>query len=87
MSGPALRPAGLKAVREARAGTDAPIFGVGGILSPTDAVAYARAGANLVQIGTATFAKPSAGPALVRGLRRWGAQNGVARWDELGASA
>ena len=35
MSGPALRPAGIRAVREARAVTDVPIFGVGGrLLTP-----------------------------------------------------
>lgn len=83
MSGPALRPAALKAVREARSGTDAPIAGVGGVLAPEDAVAFARVGAQLVQMGTATFALPTAAPKLVRGLRRWGRRAGVAHWDEL----
>lgn len=83
MSGPALRPAGLHAVRQARAVTDVPILGVGGILGPADAVAYARAGARLVQVGTATFASPRAGTDLVRGLQRWGRRRGVAEWSEL----
>jgi len=83
MSGPALRPSGLRAVREARAHTDLPLFGVGGILAPEDAVAYARAGANMVQMGTATFAAPRAGIDLARRLARWGRRNGVSAWDDL----
>lgn len=83
MSGPGLRPAGVWAVREARARTDAPIFGVGGVFGSADAVGYARAGANLVQMGTATFASPRASTDLVAGLRRWGRRNGVAAWDDL----
>lgn len=83
MSGPAVRPAALKAVREARSGTDAPIVGVGGVLAPEDAVAFARVGAGLVQMGTATFALPTAAPKLVRGLAAWGRRNGVSRWDDL----
>ncbi|MDA0329729.1 MAG: dihydroorotate dehydrogenase [Gemmatimonadetes bacterium] len=83
MSGPGLRPAGLRAVREARAHTDVPLLGVGGVLAPQDAVAYARAGANLVQMGTASFAAPRASAAVIRGLKRWGARQGVASWDDL----
>ncbi len=84
MSGPALRPLGLKAVATGRAATGLPIFGVGGILAADDAVAYARAGATLVQMGTATFAAPRAAERLVRDLRRWGSKHGVATWTELG---
>jgi dihydroorotate dehydrogenase (NAD+) catalytic subunit len=84
MSGPGLRPAGLRAVREARTATALPIFGVGGVLAAPDAVAYARAGADLVQMGTATFAAARAAPALIRGLERWGRRHGVTSWrDEL----
>jgi dihydroorotate dehydrogenase (NAD+) catalytic subunit len=83
MSGPALRPAGLRAVREARAHTDLPLFGVGGVFAPQDAVAYARAGANMVQMGTASFAAPRAGLDLADGLKRWGRRHGVSAWDDL----
>jgi dihydroorotate dehydrogenase (NAD+) catalytic subunit len=83
MSGAALRPAGLRAVTEARAHTGLPILGVGGVLAPEDAVAYGRAGAALVQLGTANFAAPRAGPGLVRAIERWGRRHGVVSWDEL----
>jgi dihydroorotate dehydrogenase (NAD+) catalytic subunit len=83
VSGPALRPAGLRAVREARLATDLPLLGVGGVLAPADAVAYARAGASLVQVGTASFAAPRAGERLAAGLARWGRRHGIESWDDL----
>lgn len=83
VSGPALRPSGLRAVREARGHTDLPLLGVGGVARAEDAVAYARAGATLVQMGTASFALPSAGPRLVRELERWGRRRGIDSWDAL----
>lgn len=83
VSGPALRPAGIRAVSEACSATSLPVFGVGGIFGPEDAVAYARAGATLVQMGTATFAAPRASTDLIAGLRRWGRRHGVGSWDEL----
>lgn len=83
VSGPALRPIALRAVREARARTHLPILGVGGVLAPRDAVAFARCGASLVQVGTATFAHPRAAAALVRGIGQWGRRTGVAAWTDL----
>jgi dihydroorotate dehydrogenase (NAD+) catalytic subunit len=83
VSGPAVRPVGLRAVAEARAHTELPLVGVGGVFAPPDAVAYARAGASLVQMGTASFADPRAGERVVRGLERWGRRRGVSSWDDL----
>ena len=68
MSGPALRAVGLRAVAEARGVTDLPIIGVGGILNSDDALRYLVAGASLIQLGTATFARPRAAETIVRGL-------------------
>lgn len=83
VSGPAVRPIGLHAVARARAHSTLPLLGVGGVFAPADAVAYARAGASLVQIGTASFADPRAGQRLAAGLERWGRRHGVAAWDDL----
>ncbi|MGB0543765.1 MAG: dihydroorotate dehydrogenase [Longimicrobiales bacterium] len=85
VSGPALRPSGIRAVREARSNTSLPLLGVGGVLAPEDAVAYGRAGAALVQMGTATFAAPRASTDLIAGLGRWGRRHGVSAWDDLRA--
>ncbi|MGD2047362.1 MAG: dihydroorotate dehydrogenase [Gemmatimonadota bacterium] len=83
VSGPAVRPIGLRAVAEARAHTTLPLIGVGGVFAPVDAVAYARAGASLVQVGTASFAAPRAGQKIATGLEGWGRRHGVASWDDL----
>jgi dihydroorotate dehydrogenase (NAD+) catalytic subunit len=83
MSGPALRPAGLLAVRRARQATHLPLLGVGGIGNASDAVAYARAGASLVQVGTASFADPRSGEHIVQELGRWGRRHGVPTWQSL----
>ncbi len=84
VSGPALFPMGIRAVKEARAVTGLPILGVGGVLSVSDAVAYRRVGADLIQMGTATFAAPRAAEGLISGLMRWGKDSDVSSWSELG---
>lgn len=83
VSGPALRPVGLLAVRTAHGSTSLPLVGAGGVARAEDAVAYARAGASLVQVGTASFADPRAGVRIADGLVRWGRANGAARWTDL----
>lgn len=83
MSGPALRPTGLLAVRKARIATHLPLVGVGGVANAADAVAYARSGASLVEVGTASFADPRSGERIVRELTRWGNAHRVASWQEL----
>lgn len=78
VSGPALRPIGVRAVAEARAATELPILGVGGVLRAEHAVDYLRAGATLVQVGTASFAAPRAAERIVRRLPGALARGGVA---------
>ena len=83
MSGSALRPAGIRAVREAARSTTLPLIGLGGVSTAEDAVSYARAGASLVQVGTASFALPTAGLRIARDLARWGRRHGVGAWSDL----
>lgn len=71
VSGPAVLPVGVNAVWQARRRVDVPIIGVGGIRSGEDAVQYLLAGANLVQVGTASFADPRAALRVLSGLRRY----------------
>lgn len=77
MSGPALRPAGLRAVARVRRVSALPLVGVGGISSAADALEYLRAGASLVQVGTATFAAPRAAERIVRALERLARAGGL----------
>ncbi len=83
VSGPALRPAGVRAVRTVRRAVPLPLVGVGGIVTAEDALQYARAGASLVGVGTASFADPRAALRILRGLRRFGRRHGVTRFLDL----
>ncbi len=68
VSGPAVLPVGLAAVREVAAAVDVPVIGVGGIFNGRDARAYLDAGASLVQVGTGSFADPRCAARVAREL-------------------
>lgn len=68
MSGPALLPVGVLAIRKVRARVDIPLIGVGGIRTGADAREYLKAGADLVAIGTAALADPRVPERIVRSL-------------------
>jgi len=70
MSGPALLPVGVLAVRKVRARVDLPLIGVGGIRTAADAREYLAAGADLVAVGTAALADPGAPERIARSLSR-----------------
>jgi dihydroorotate dehydrogenase (NAD+) catalytic subunit len=52
MSGPAVKPVGIRAVYEIAGKVDIPIIGAGGICTGKDALEYLMAGASAVQIGS-----------------------------------
>lgn len=66
LSGPAIKPIGLRMVREVVAAVDVPVIGIGGILGLDDAFEYLAVGASAVQIGTAHYKDPEVVPRLVR---------------------
>lgn len=53
LSGPALKPIGLRCVYDLYEALDIPVIGVGGVTTGRDAIEYFMAGASAVQIGTA----------------------------------
>ncbi|MEM2977077.1 MAG: dihydroorotate dehydrogenase [Thermoplasmata archaeon] len=55
LSGPAIKPVGIRAVYEIFEAVRIPIFGVGGVSSGEDAAEYIMAGARAVQVGTAVY--------------------------------
>jgi dihydroorotate dehydrogenase (NAD+) catalytic subunit len=65
LSGPALKPVALHAVRVCHEATGLPIVGMGGIQTGRDALEFAACGARDVALGTVLFADPGA-PARVR---------------------
>ncbi len=68
ISGEPLLPVGIVAVQQIADAVDVPIVGVGGVITATDARAYLRAGASLVQIGTGSFADPRCAARIAREL-------------------
>ena len=72
LSGGAVHPVAVRAVWECRAAfPDVPIVGVGGVSTGRDAVELLLAGADAVQVGTATFRDPRAPWKVLRQLARW----------------
>lgn len=77
LSGPMIHPVALRAVADVRAAhPDLPIVGVGGVTSGASAGSLLRAGAQAVQVGTATFADPRAPHRIARELVTWAREQG-----------
>jgi dihydroorotate dehydrogenase (NAD+) catalytic subunit len=83
LSGPAIKPIALRMVYEAAKAVSIPILGMGGIVTPEDAVEFLLAGATAVQVGTASYADPRATERLARGLEQWCKSHQVARVASL----
>lgn len=86
LSGPAIRPVAVRAIADVRvAHPSAAIIGVGGVARGEHAAELLVAGANAVQVGTATFADPRAPARVLAELQAWCARHGVARVADLRA--
>lgn len=84
LSGPAIRPIALEAVRRvATAMPNVPIMGVGGIRSGLDAAGFLLAGASAVQIGTALLVEPAAPRLIEEGLVAYLGAKGIGRVGDL----
>jgi dihydroorotate dehydrogenase (NAD+) catalytic subunit len=85
LSGPAIRPVAVRCVWQVHAAMRAgvlprvPIVGIGGVRSGLDALQLVLAGADAVQVGTATFNDPGAPVRVLAELERALAERGVAR--------
>jgi dihydroorotate dehydrogenase (NAD+) catalytic subunit len=87
MSGAGLHPVAVRAVHDCRrAFPDAPIVGVGGVASGREAVELLMAGAQAVQVGTATFADPRAPWRVQEELARWCLRHGTTVEEISGAA-
>jgi dihydroorotate dehydrogenase (NAD+) catalytic subunit len=88
LSGPAIRPVAVRAVWECRqAFPETSIVGVGGVAAGADAVELLLAGAQAVQVGTATLYDPRAPARVARDLERWCRRHGVRRVRDLTGAA
>jgi dihydroorotate dehydrogenase (NAD+) catalytic subunit len=88
LSGAAIRPVAVRAVYECRqAFPEASIVGVGGVATGEDAVELVLAGADAVQVGTATFFEPGAPLRVLRELGAWCARHHVDNLSDLRGAA
>ena len=83
LSGPAIKPIGLRMVWQAAQCVRIPVVGMGGIGSAEDALEYLIAGATAVQVGTAHFIDPKAGMKIVDGIQHYMRVNDISNLTEL----
>ena len=84
MSGPAIRPVAVRAIYETRkAFPQVPIIGAGGVAKGVDAVELLMAGANAVEVGTATFYEPRAPKRVRQELITWCQDHHITSIDQL----
>ena len=86
LSGPAIKPIAVRMVYEASKAVNIPIIGLGGIITPEDAVEFMLAGATAIQVGTASYADPRATERLAKGLASWCRSHHVDRVASLTGS-
>jgi dihydroorotate dehydrogenase (NAD+) catalytic subunit len=84
LSGPAIHSLAVRAVYECRAALpELAIVGVGGVTTGEEAAELLVAGADAVQVGTATFADPRAPARVLAELESWCIRHGVSAIDDL----
>ncbi len=83
LSGPAIRPIAVHITYQVAQAVSIPIIGAGGITSGTDALEFLMAGASAVQVGTATFADPTAPLRVVEELAQYVRASGLSSIREV----
>lgn len=83
LSGPAIKPLALRLVYEAARAVHIPVVGLGGIASGEDAAEFFMAGADAVEVGTATFWDPRAPIRIARELDHFLRRRNLASVHEL----
>ncbi len=83
LSGPAIKPLALAMVYEVAGAVDIPVIGCGGITNAEDALEFIMAGASAVQVGSATYANPSAALDILEGIERFMEKEGINKLSEI----
>jgi dihydroorotate dehydrogenase (NAD+) catalytic subunit len=68
LSGPAIRPVAVAMVFRVHQAVKIPVIGIGGIMTPADALEFMIAGASAIQVGTGNFVDPRTPVRVVEGL-------------------
>jgi dihydroorotate dehydrogenase (NAD+) catalytic subunit len=83
LSGPAIKPIGLRMVWQVAQCVRIPVVGMGGIVSAEDALEYLIAGATAVQVGSAHFIDARAGVKIVDGIQNYLRINDIPNLTDL----
>lgn len=83
LSGPAIKPVAVRMVWQVANTIKIPIIGIGGIMTPEDALEFIIAGATAVQVGTANFVNPTATMDIIDGLDKYLIDNNITDIKEL----
>ena len=88
LSGAALHPIAVRCVFDVRAALpNIAIIGVGGVTTGQDAAELMLAGANAVQVGTASFANPRAPLLVQQQLIDWAVTHKISDWSQVTSAA
>jgi dihydroorotate dehydrogenase (NAD+) catalytic subunit len=68
LSGPAIKPLALQAVWQVAGAVRIPVIGIGGIMTPYDALEFLLAGAAAIQLGTVNYVRPQAAAEIHDGI-------------------
>lgn len=83
LSGPAIRPIGLRMVWEVYQKIKIPIIGMGGIMDTPSALEFFIAGATAVSIGTANFINPKVSTEITEGIKKYLEKNKINSVNKL----
>lgn len=83
LSGPAIRPIALRMVNQVAKAVKIPVMGMGGISTWQDAIQFIMAGATVVQVGTATFMKPTIAVDIINGIESYMQREGIQSLEEI----
>ena len=83
LSGPCIKPLALRMVWEVAKSIKKPVIGIGGIMTPEDAIEFMIAGAMAIQIGTANFIKPDISEKVIKGIEDYLKKNKIENISKL----
>jgi dihydroorotate dehydrogenase (NAD+) catalytic subunit len=83
LSGPAIKPVGLRMVWQTAGAVGIPVIGLGGISNARDALEYLLVGASAIQVGTANFVNPTACIDIVEGIRAFCIKNKIEKISDF----
>ena len=83
LSGPAIKPLALHAVWQVAQAVRIPVIGIGGIMTPGDALEFLLAGAVAVQLGTVNYIRPQGAHEVHEGIAEYLEEHGLRDLHEL----